>query len=347
MPRLLGAGMDYADAVALHADVHTGVAWDRAAEQLGQRNLERARAALAGEHVRSARGWFGRAACCFHFAQAPLGDAEPRKRELYARMSAAFARSGALAEPAVERVEVPWRDGVLSGWLVRAREPAPHPFVLVLGGIDAWCEEFEPSARYLRDRGLTTLLADAPGQGASRLFGGLHVDEHVVDGLRRLVDTAAGDDRCDGRIGVWGNSAGGWLGARLAATDDRIAACAVNGGTDRPTEILDRFPAFIDQFMLFTGCTDPELARDTLDQLALDEHVLSRLTCPLHVTHGTPDHVFLVEGARRLHAAAASPDKALSEFADGDHCLSNRAHELRSMLADWLGDRLRVRAVVR
>lgn len=341
--RLIAGGMDHGDAHELHAAARSRDAWDRAAERLGDRNLARAHHALAGGHPHVARNRLLLASACFRFAQVPLVDADPRKRELYGRMRGAFGHAGELAVPAVERVEIPWRHGSLFGWLIRGRRRSPHPFVISLGGVDAWCEEFEPSARHLRARGVTTLLADGPGQGESRLFGGLHLDEHVVDALRRFVDAALGDRRCDGRVGLWGNSAGGWLATRLAASDDRIAACAINGGTDRPTEILDRFPRFVDQFQLLTGRSEPEDARRVLDDLAVDRDLLTRVTCPLHVVHGTPDRIFLVESARRIHAHAASRDKTLSEFPDGDHCIANRSSEMQALLAGWLADRLGAR----
>ena len=101
-------------------------------------------------------------------------------------------------------------------------------------------------SRFLTARGLGAALVDAPGQGETRLLGGLHFDEHAIDAVRALVDAVATHPACDGRIGVWGNSAGGWLAVLAAAADRRVAACCVTGGTDRPTEVLDRFPRFVD-----------------------------------------------------------------------------------------------------
>jgi alpha-beta hydrolase superfamily lysophospholipase len=80
-----------------------------------------------------------------------------------------------------------------------------------------------------------------------------------------------------------------------------------------------------------------------VDRLTLDEERLRGLRCPLHVVHGTPDHVFRVEGARRVYEGAASADKTLSEYADGDHCVSNRSHEKHMLIADWFADRLTIR----
>ena len=89
--------------------------------------------------------------------------------------------------------------------------------VLQLCGISGSREEYEAGSRFLTARGLGAALVDAPGQGETRLLGGLHFDEHAIDAVRALVDAVVAHPACDGRIGVWGNSAGGWLAVLAAA----------------------------------------------------------------------------------------------------------------------------------
>jgi len=336
--RLAGNGMSEADARELHLDVGEGATWHEAAARLGDRNLARARHALDRRQRRSAREWFFLASACYRFGQVPLEDADPQKRSLYRRMLDAFRNAGRLGEPPHERIDVPWRGGPLSGWLIPASAPAP--VVLQLCGISGSREEYEVGSRFLTARGLGAALVDAPGQGETRLLGGLHFDEHAIDAVRALVDAVATHPACDGRIGVWGNSAGGWLAVLAAAADPRVAACCVTGGTDRPTEVLDRFPRFVAELQRMTGRDDPHDARAVFDRLAIDADVLRDVRCPLHVVHGTPDQIFRVDGARRIHAGAHSPDKTLTEFPDGNHCLTNRSHEKHVLVADWFADRL-------
>jgi dienelactone hydrolase len=338
--RLTGNGMDFADAVELHAMVDQGVDWPEAAGQLADRNLLHARRAQLRGHRHSARSWYLLASACFRFGQALLADDDPRKRALYRRMLEAFHSSGKLSDPPIERIELPWRGGRLTGWMLRSRQPSPHPFVVQLCGIGGSREEYEIGSRYLLERGVTALLVDAPGQGETRLFEGLYLDEHVTEAISAFVGVAASDPACNGRVGVWGNSAGGWLAALAACDDPRIAAVCMNGGTDRPSEILDRYPRFVGELQQMTGCDDPDEARLVVDRMTLDATRLSRLSCPLHVVHGTPDQVFRVEGARRVHEGASSADKTLTEYPDGDHCITNRSHEKHMLIADWFADRL-------
>ena len=338
--RLVGNGMDFADAIELHALVDQGLEWADAASRLADRNLAHARRALRRGHRQSARSWYLLASACFRFGQALLADDDPRKRALYRHMLDAFRRGGELSDPPIERVEVPWRDGRLTGWLLRSGRATPHPFVVQLCGIGGSREEYETGSRYLIERGVSALLVDAPGQGETRLFEGLYLDEHVTDAIRAVVDIALADRHCNGRVGLWGNSAGGWLAALAAADDPRIAAVCMNGGTDRPTEILERFPRFVREMQQMTGHDDPARAREVIDRLTLSPHRLRELRCPLHVVHGTPDQVFHVEGARRVYDGASSTDKTLTEYADGDHCVSNRSNEKHMLIADWFADRL-------
>jgi dienelactone hydrolase len=335
--RLVGGGMTDADARDLHGRVDHGVTWHEAAEQLGDQNLARARDALDGGHQEGAREGFFSASACYRFGQVPLTDADPQKRPLYRRMLDTFWNAGRLSEPPHERIDVLWRGGSLSGWLIPGSAPAP--VVLQLCGISGSREEYEAGSRYLAARGVAAALVDAPGQGETRLLGGLHFDEHAIDAIRALVDAVASHPACDGRIGLWGNSAGGWLAVLTAAADPRVTACCVTGGTDCPTEILDRYPGFVVELQRMTGRDDPGTARAVFDGLAIDADVLRDVQCPLHVVHGTPDRIFRVEGARRIHAGARSLDKTLSEFPDGDHCVTNHSHEKHELVADWFADR--------
>jgi dienelactone hydrolase len=339
--RLVGNGMSDADARELHLRAGDGVSWHGAAKGLGDRNLARARDALDRHHRGSAREWFLRASACYRFGQVPLADADPQKRSLYRRMLGAFRAAGRLAEPRHERIEVRWRGGIVSGWLIPSSAPAP--VVLQLCGISGSREEYESGSRYLTARGLGAALVDLPGQGETRLLGGLYFDDDVIDAVGAFIDAVVAHPACDGRVGLWGNSAGGWLSVLTAAADPRVAACCATGGTDRPTEILDRYPRFVAELQRMTRHDDPDDARAVFDRLAIDAGVLRDVRCPLHVVHGTPDRIFPVDGARRIHSGAHSTDKTLTEFPDGDHCVTNRSHEKHTLVATWFADRLKRR----
>ena len=338
--RLLGNGMDYADVIELYARVDSGQPWSHAGQALGDRDRERADDALAAGHTASARSWYEYAAACYRTGQVPLDDRDPAKRAMYRSLIDAYGAAGRLRTPPVEHVEIPWEDGTLCGWLMRPADPPRPPAVIVMGGFDGWREEYHTGAEYLLARGLAVFLADGPGQGETRLFGGLHMRPGVQKAFSAMSDHLAADDRLADRIGIWGNSMGGYLAALVAATDPRISACCVNGGTVRPVETAERFPRFITRLQLLLGIDDPARARAAMESFTLNEEILTRLRCPLLVLHGTPDQVFLVANARKLFEGAAAPDKTWREWPDGDHCIYNHSHEKHTVISDWFADRL-------
>lgn len=338
--RLLGNGMDYADVNELYARVDNGQPWADAGRALGDRDCERGDAALAAGHRETARSWYQNGASCYRVAQVPLTDSDPAKRELYRLLVGTYGAAGALRDVPTEHIDIAWGGGTISGWLLRPPGDRPAPAVIVMGGFDGWREEYHVGAEYLVARGVAVFLVDGPGQGETRLFGGLHMAPSVEKAFSAMIDHLFADPRLSNQVGIWGNSMGGYLAALVAATDDRVAACAVNGGTIRPVETVERFPRFVTKLQLLLGIEDPEEALSVMSEFVLDAGLLARLHCPLLVLHGTLDQVFLVENARALFDGAATSDKTWREWPDGDHCIYNHSHDKHTLVGDWLADRL-------
>ncbi|KQS66894.1 S9 family peptidase [Modestobacter sp. Leaf380] len=338
--RMVGNGMQAGDADALHAGVSAGSAWSDVAGRLAARQTRAAVAAMEVGDTATARDRFLRAAACYSFGQIPLEDG-PAKQALYRDLVDSFGAAGALLDPPAEHVEVPWAGKSLRGWLLRPHGAVRPPVVMVLGGMDAWREEYAAGAELVRDRGVALFLLDAPGQGETRVLGGLHLDRDVQLALSAAVSHVLADDRLGDRVAVWGNSMGGHLAALLAARDDRIAACVVTGGTVRPSETHTRFPRFLSKVQAMLGMADDaDGAKTLMDDLELDAATLAGLTCPLLVQHGKRDAVFKIANARPIHDLSASTDKTWQEWADGDHCVDNHADEKYLAVARWLAPRL-------
>jgi alpha-beta hydrolase superfamily lysophospholipase len=339
LQRLLSGGMDLPDALALHEDAAHGVPWETAAERLGDAAADRAEAARAYGHPASARSWALYASAAYRFGQNPLADEDPVKRRLYDRLLHWFGDAAALTPTPIERVEIPYQGGSLCGWLLLPAGGGRVPVVIQMGGFDGWREEYHLNAIALLERGVGSLLVDGPGQGETRLYHNLYLHEDVDAAFSAIVDHLLSDERCDGQVAIWGNSLGGFIAALVCCRDDRLAACVVNGGTIRPSELPERHPRFMAKVQALFGEPDPERAAQRLGCLGLAEE-LQHLRCPLHVVHGTPDRVFLIANARALHDRAASQDRTFSEFPDGDHCIYNRAHERNCLIGDWLVERI-------
>ncbi|PHV66979.1 alpha/beta hydrolase family protein [Williamsia muralis] len=340
LQRLLGNGMDYADVIEIYALADAGTPWADAGARVGDVAADKANAALAAGHIATARSYFRHASACYRVGQVPLPDTDPRKRPMYRKLIDFYGAAGDLDSPRTEHIAIAHRGGYLYGWLLRPAGVKTPPTVIVMGGFDGWREEYHVGASYLLARGIAVFLVDGPGQGESRLFGGLHMTPEVHTAFSAMVDYLQADDRLSDTVGIWGNSMGGYLAALTATRDERIAACMVNGGTIRPAEILDRYHRFISKVQPLLGIDDPDHARTAMNQYQLIATDLAALRCPLHVMHGTPDQIFLINNARAIHDWAGSTDKTFTEFPDGDHCIYNHSHDKHTTIADWFADRL-------
>ena len=136
----------------------------------------------------------------------------PLKREWYERTRAYFQKAGALDDPPLETVTVPFdgRDGEgseLHFYVQRPRGVERPPVVMTWGGIDTWKEEMRSRAAYLLDLGFTMLLVDMPGIGQSPVRAGRDAERQwtpIFDWLDRQHDL-------DGtRVAALGASYGGY-----------------------------------------------------------------------------------------------------------------------------------------
>lgn len=344
LQRLISNGMEWADAHELHARSERLEPWHAAARDIGDRMQARGGAALDAGHTRTAMESFWYASAAYRFGQNPLPDSD-EKREMYTLLIDAY-RQGCDLAGGTSHLTFDTDAGALHGWLhlpspAAMQSAGSPPVVIVLGGFDGWREEYAVGARRLLETGLAVLLLDGPGQGESRLFSKTYMpeDPHVwVRSLSQVVSHLA-DSTELGAPAVWGNSMGGFLAALLASQDQRLKAVCINGGTDRPAEILDRYPRFISKVQALFDDPDPVTAQQQLEHYQLDAAQLRRTTCPALVLHGEPDQIFLVQSARRLAGALAS-ETTLRVWADGDHCLYNHGFERDSTIADWFADRL-------
>ncbi|HIH2621016.1 TPA: alpha/beta hydrolase [Burkholderia cenocepacia] len=333
--RLLDCGMDYADAVALHARTSAGEPWDVAAEALADAQLARATQAADAGHLVTAADAQAMAIAALLFAQMAFNHDVPRKRALYARLVDASYGLARWSDKRIERVEVPFGDARLIGWLVRPTTEPIRGTVIVFGGQSGWGFAYWPIAHALAARGVATLLAEGPGQGETRLEQRIFVDVDMTAAYRRFVDHVA--ERVPGPIGIWGNSIGGLWAASTAAADERIAACCVNGALAAPT--LLPFRTFVEQAAAMLGNDDPEAVSANFARMRFSSE-RDRIACPLLVLHGGADPLIRLDDQQPFLDAATSGDATLRVWPDGEHTIYNHASERTAFACDWFVERL-------
>ncbi|WP_233164868.1 S9 family peptidase [Mycobacterium sp. AT1] len=259
------------------------------------------------------------------------------KRELYDRYVGLVARVAELSEPVLERVEVPYRDGCLVGWLQLPAAQRASATVIIWGGLSGWGAAYLNAADALTARGVACLLAEGPGQGEPRLRDRLYIDGDVTDGFGRFLDAVNDDPRLGDAIGVQGNSFGGLFAAHLAARDSRVRACVINGAPAVPS--LPKFKTARAQFTAAIGTDDDNRLTEVLDTLRFTpaDHPIA---CPVLVLHGGADALIPDAAIQEPFAEAAGARGQLRVWPDGEHTLYNHAAERDALVADWFCDNL-------
>ena len=179
----------------------------------------------------------GVVACTTHsHREAPAISVLTPDGEMRPRLSFARPRTVAPGESA-ERLTWTAPDGqTIEGLLVTPAAPGPYPLVVNIHGgpVWAWRDEWaprQPLVQLLVGQGYAVLspnMRGSLGRGQKFVTAGLH-DMGGADAgdLLAGVDALVAAGRVDGRrVGVTGNSYGGFMSAWLIAHSDRFAAAA-------------------------------------------------------------------------------------------------------------------------
>ncbi|HZU07292.1 MAG TPA: prolyl oligopeptidase family serine peptidase [Chloroflexota bacterium] len=326
-------------------------AWYRAWRALGDHLWQQGEWELAADHPRSARESFLRACNYYQWAIAFLEHTDPRKRESHQRSVEAFAHYARLAEPPLERVEVPYEGTSFPAWFVPgAGAAARKPTVIYLPGLDSTKEQGLPFAQVLAARGFNTLLPDGPGIGEAVLFRGLiNRHDYEVPGKAAFDYLTTRADVDTSRIATVGVSMGGYRAPRFAAFEPRLAGCVAWGAiwdwaavwAQRISNERGAVPTPHSHVLFVMGAKTLDEVTEKVQAWRL-AGVASQIRCPLLITHGERDAQIPVEQAYALYEAAGSPQKELKIFTEAEggsaHCQNDNRVLAHNYIADWLED---------
>jgi dipeptidyl aminopeptidase/acylaminoacyl peptidase len=337
--RLLSGGVDFCDYLRLIDRTETDQEdWVAVCEDLGDTAWKHANLALEQGHALTAWRFFRNAEAVYRVGQYGLTELTDEKLRLYRKLTDSFAQAARLADPPLEEVNIPYKGVNMHGWIQLPRTMKPgNPVVIVIPGATGFKEETAAEAQLMVDRGLAVLNIDGPGQGVTCYVNHGYLEVEVESAYRVMADWLEADPRF-GKIAISGRSTGGYYVARAAATDHRLAACVINGGSYYPAEILKPRPWYLRKFAILFG-TDDETASRLLPQMTLDG-LAERIECPLLIVHGEKDPIFTIEGVQRIHDEARSADKAIRIYPGAGHCANGSETEAYTGMADWLADRL-------
>ncbi|MFJ5262638.1 alpha/beta hydrolase family protein [Streptomyces sp. NPDC088387] len=267
-------GADVGEVVATARNIAEGdeAGWHRAwkataerARAIGERSLAEGHRVSAREALLRASNYYRTAE--FFLREDPAHD--PEVTLLSSRSHQAFATAAGLLDTPVEQVAIPYEGTTLPGYVFLVDDSgAARPTVVYCSGYDSTLEEayFAIAAAAL-SRGYNVLAFDGPGQGAALREQKLVFRPDWEAVMTPVLDYAVSrPEFADDRIALFGYSLGGYLVARSAAFDQRVAALVLDDG-------IHDFHAAFDRAL------PPELTRwikDERDDVA--DPVLTMLT---------------------------------------------------------------------
>lgn len=338
LPRLLGSGVDYNDAVAIISGMKDVADWSHGWEAAGARHEARGDEALSAGNAVTAGEAFFRAAISFHTGQAGNVETPDEKLRVQSRQREAYLKAMPHLSPPTERIEIPFESITFPGNLrLPEGDDAPYPCVLLNAGADSTKEEFFTLENEFLKRGIATCAYDGPGQGMTWQQMKLRGDFEAPVGA--VLDVLASRAEIDSdRFGIWGRSMGGYAAPRVAAHDRRIkAAIALGGYFDLPGFWDSSSHVLLDILQFAFGAADRREAREKANDFSL-VGIAEQIACPLLVVHSDRDEICPLSEAERM--AAEAPNAELIVFEGGNHCCDNMPAVVRPLMADWMAHQL-------
>ncbi len=317
-------------------------AWSAAAEPHFAAGL----AAEAKGDAASARREFLAAFGLFRVARYPAPNS-PTKMKAYRRSQEAYFKAAHYAEPAVERIAMPYvgaeaPGASIIGYLHRPRRGEKLPVVVQWGGINSFKEDRRP-APYLA-AGLAVLAMDMPGVGDAPIAGSERGEE-LWNGVLDWIAAEPGLD--ERRVAIVGASTGGYWAAKLAHTHrDRIAAAVDHGGPahlafqpdwiarasrgEYPFELAETLAS------AFGRATAAEWLDYAPRLSLLDQGILERPSAPLLLVNGVDDSIFPIED---MHLLLRHGSAKCARFFPGGHM--GHDPNLFPTIVGWIAKELR------
>ena len=336
-PRFVAQGVDLNDFNRTLARIHH---WDDWCREWGVTASEYEQAAeaaeAAGHRLTAAQSWL-RAGLCWHFGKFVFVHDVAQLKAASDKAASDYARGAWALEPPAERVAIAY-DGIQMPGLLRKPSGIERPPVLLMiAGLDSVKEELQATADFFLRRGIATLAMDGPGQGETEFERDIEPEYEkpaaaAIDWLEKRSDVDAS------RLGIYGVSLGGYYAVRVAAMEPRVRATIELAGTySLASQWEKRSVVSRDAFTKRSGARSDAEARERAKLIDM-QGLGARITRPVLILHGKLDPIAPFDGAVRL--AAETRSARLVAYEDGNHGMTNRAFESRTLMSDWMAEQL-------
>ena len=324
--------------------------WYTQWRRIADGNRERAEAAERAGHVITARDAWLRATDYYRSAEFWLAADDSRRLETFTRCEESFRNAARHFAVPAETVQVPYEDGAfLPAYFLRApgAPDGPQPVLIAFGGLDSFKEElYFMVARGALERGISCLLVDGPGQGATLRRQRLVTRPDYEVPVGACIDYLLGRGDIDpDRIAVTGSSLGGYYAARAGSREHRLAAVVSHGAIWDIHELWqDRDEDFgiAEHIKWVFGTPTVKAAVERAKAFSLDG-VLDEMRCPYLIVHGGHDVLGVQQAARTADYARSKGIDVTLQLVDeeqtgAEHCQHDNPTLGMELIADWLVD---------
>jgi len=319
--------------------------------------LEKVADAAEAQGRRMTAGNYSLRAGMYYFTAERFIVPGPEKREMGRKAIECQTRGILQRYPNVERVEVPYENGLtLPALFMKAPGISGRaPTMVAFDGLDN-CKEMSVLFNGLEfaARGWHTLAIDGPGQGESIRLRDIRTRHDYEAAGTAAYEYLTRRPEVDAtKVAVMGYSFGGYYAPRIVAFEKRYAACVAFGAmhwnmeewveTIRRAVKSDARKSAQSHFQVpwVFGARDLDHAVEMAKKFNLAP-VAGRIECPFLVVHGENDRIVPLDSARKLHDAAGSKNKTLKIFtaAEGgaEHCQVDNRQVGVDYIADWLAE---------
>ena len=324
--------------------------WHAEWMRVADRNRIRGDQAEADGNVFTAKACWLRATDYYRSAEFWLLPDDPRRMATFDRCEEVFAKAGKYFDPPIEQVKIPYEDGKhLHAHFIRApKADAKSPVLIAFGGVDSFKEEllFMVGNASL-ERGISCLLVDGPGQGAT-LRREKIVNRHDYEvPVGRCVDYLETRDDVDlDRVALSGSSLGGYYAGRAGSYEHRLAAVVSHGAIwsiesfwgDATEE-----HGLADHIKWVFGTDTVAAALEKGKDFDLNGH-LGNMKAPYLIVHGGHDVLGIEQATLAYnHAKENGVDVTLklieAEETGAEHCQHDNPSIGMEYVADWLAQR--------
>ena len=304
------------------------------------------------ERYVSARESYFIASLLYSAARWPIFEANDLHIQYNKQMVTCYDKYIKYAPRPIERVEIPFGDSFLPGFLALPHEPKEgekFPCAIGIDGMDGskeiMCSMYGDK---MLERGMASFVYDGPGQGECPVNGLYVTKDNHMEAAQAVYDWLIEHPAIDkDRLVIFGISFGSFFGLQAAAQlGDKVKGAAVSFVCHEPgcyTIFNMAAPSFKLRFMFMSNYDDEDKFDEFISEFSLNP-ILDKISCPVLIQAGQDEELSPIECTDDVVSKLNVPKKLVyyegERHAIGGGAAAYLGENWYSMLADWCLDRV-------